>query len=229
MKKFGDINVSAQEMEAALAAHADGDNYVGLGDDMLEFGDANSFINESETGKEFTMKFTNNTGATQKLQINPVLAAVDGHTLIKEGHIVTVGSGESATYLDGAGDPSSIDKLLALIAKAPQRIRAIKVDVNSEAQFSEPFKMFTSNVFATDAIKQIVPSNFQDQSTNYTKTVTFDINWVLSHRHTLLYQVRNNVEVTITFFFGAALDLDAALNAKYKRCVNTAAQMISKQ
>lgn len=229
MKMFGDISVSSKEMQEAIAANADGqENYVGLNDAMLDFGDANSFINESEANKEFTMKFVNGTAATQKIQFNKVLEDVANHTVIKEGNIVTV-SGSPDTYLTGNGDPASIDKLLKLIEFSPLRVRAIKIDVNSEAQLSEPIKMYESNVFRTDSHRQIVPSNYQDQTTNNTKTVTVDVNYVLSMRHTLLYAIRPSAEVTMTFFFGASLDLDTALNQKYRKCVNTAAAFIGRQ
>ena len=84
--KLGDIVFSSKEMKDALHANADGSaaNYVGINDDMVNFGDAESFVDESEGNKEFSLRLTNNTETTQKIQFNEIIEAVEGHSLLKD-------------------------------------------------------------------------------------------------------------------------------------------------
>ena len=58
--KMGDILFSQKEMKDALYANADGSaqTYVGLNDDAVNFGEAESFIDESESGKVFSVRIT---------------------------------------------------------------------------------------------------------------------------------------------------------------------------
>ena len=213
-------------------ANADGsqENYVGLGDDMVNFGSADSFIDESDAAREFTMRITNNTSTTQKIQLNEILENVAGHTLLKEGNIVTEGEDDSAVHMVAAGDPRSIDVLLEYIKKNPIRVRAIKFNVSSEQQLDEPLKYQTQTPFMTDSTIQKVPSTFQDQNTNNTKTVEVELkDWILGHSSTILYSIRSGVSVNLTFFFGASLDASKALEKKYNRAKATAAKFYARQ
>ena len=231
-QKVGDIVFTSKEMKEALMANADGsqENYVGLGDDMVNFGSADSFIDESDAAREFTMRITNNTSTTQKIQLNEILENVAGHTLLKEGNVVTEGEGNSAVHMVAAGDPRSIDVLLEYIKKNPIRVRAIKFNVSSEQQLDEPLKYQTQTPFMTDSTIQKVPSTFQDQNTNNTKTVEVELkDWILGHRSTILYSIRSGVSVNLTFFFGASLDASKALEKKYNRAKATAAKFYARQ
>lgn len=231
-QKVGDIVFTSKEMKEALMANADGsqENYVGLGDDMVNFGSADSFIDESDAAREFTMRITNNTSTTQKIQLNEILENVAGHTLLKEGNVVTEGEGSSAVHMVAAGDPRSIDVLLEYIKKNPIRVRAIKFNVSSEQQLDEPLKYQTQTPFMTDSTIQKVPSTFQDQNTNNTKTVEVELkDWILGHSSTILYSIRSGVSVNLTFFFGASLDASKALEKKYNRAKATAAKFYARQ
>ncbi len=231
-QKVGDIVFTSKEMKEALMANADGsqENYVGLGDDMVNFGSADSFIDESDAAREFTMRITNNTSTTQKIQLNEILENVAGHTLLKEGNIVTEGEDDSAVHMVAAGDPRSIDVLLEYIKKNPIRVRAIKFNVSSEQQLDEPLKYQTQTPFMTDSTIQKVPSTFQDQNTNNTKTVEVELkDWILGHSSTILYSIRSGVSVNLTFFFGASLDASKALEKKYNRAKATAAKFYARQ
>ncbi len=226
--KMGDIVFSSKEMKEALKAAADGGelNYVGINDDFVDFGDAESFIDESEGNKEFTIRMTNSTNATQKVQFNKILANVTGYNLLKEGTVATVGQ----TTLEAVGDPRSIDVLLAYIEKAPTRVRSIKINVSNEGQLDEPLKYQEENAFMTASTKQKVPSTFQDQNTNNTKTVEVELkDWILGYRSTILYSIRAGVTVSMTFCFGGSLDSSKALAKKHKRATNTAAKFFARQ
>ena len=231
-QKVGDIVFTSKEMKEALMANADGsqENYVGLGDDMVNCGSADSFIDESDAAREFTMRITNNTSTTQKIQLNEILENVAGHTLLKEGNVVTEGEGNSAVHMVAAGDPRSINVLLEYIKKNPIRVRAIKFNVSSEQQLDEPLKYQTQTPFMTDSTIQKVPSTFQDQNTNNTKTVEVELkDWILGHSSTILYSIRSGVSVNLTFFFGASLDASKALEKKYNRAKATAAKFYARQ
>ncbi len=235
MKKngmLGDIEISSKEMQAALKAQADGGaTYVGLNDEMLNIGDAESFIDEEDAGKEFTIRFVNGTDATQKIQFNPVLGqTITGHTLLQEGHVVTTGTSGSEKYLDANGDPRSLDLLLALIKESPIRVRSIKFNVSDASQLDEPIKYLVDTPFKTGVTEQKIPSTFEDQNTNNTKTVEVAFkNWILGFDSTIQYSIRSGVSVSMTLCLGASLDLANALREKHAAAVKTAAAYYARQ
>ena len=235
MKKngyLGDITFSSKEMKEALKASADGGavNYIGLNDDTMDFGKAESFVDESEGEKEFNISIVNNTASTQKIQFNDIIAPQDGYNRLKEGVIVTVGEGASAKTVQATGDPRSIDLLTALIKHAPMRLRAIRFNVNNEIQLDELLKYVRETPFETGVTSQKKPSNFQDQSTNNTKTVTVELkDWILGHDSTVLYSVRAGETVNLTLYFGASFDTAKALRKKHERATKTAAQFFARQ
>ena len=150
-KKLGDINFTSKELKDALKANADGgaESYVGLNDDTMDFGRAESFIDESEGEKEFNLSITNNTAATQKIQFNEIIAAQEGYNILKEGVVATIGEGENAKTLEANGDPRSIDLLANLIKHAPMRLRAIRFNVDNEGQLDEVLKYVRETPFET--------------------------------------------------------------------------------
>lgn len=235
MKKngmLGDIDITSKEMQAALKANADGGaSYIGLNDEMLNIGDAESFIDESDAGKEFTIRLVNGTDSTQKVQFNRVLGALQAdHAVLVEGHVVTTGTSGSEKYLDATGDPRSIDLLLALVAETPIRVRSIKFNVSDASQLDEPIKYLQDTPFKTNSIEQKVPSTFQDQNTNNTKTVEVSFkNWILGFDSTILYSIRSGVSVSMTLCLGASLDSAYALREKFQAAVKTAATYYARQ
>ncbi len=232
MKKngfLGDITFTSKEMKDALKASADGgvENYIGLNDDSIDFGKAESFVDESEGEKEFNLSIVNNTGKTQKIQFNEIIAPQDGCSLLKEG---VIAQDDETHQLKAEGDPRSIDILCALIKHAPMRLRAVRFNVNNEIQLDELLKYVRETPFETGITSQKKPSNFQDQNTNNTKTVTVDLkDWVLGHDSTVLYSIRAGETVNITLYFGASFDAAKALRKKHDRATKTAAQFFARQ
>lgn len=222
----GDIDFSSKEMQAALKAAADGGTeYVGLDDDLLNVGDAESFIDESEAGKEFTIRMTNGTDSLQRVQFNQILGLTEeNHHLLCQGHVVTTGTSGSEKYLDAEGDPRSLDILLALIKLSPIRVRKVKFNVSDEGQLDEAIKYKVETPFKTGVTEQKTPRNFQDQNTNNTKTVEVEFkNWILGNDSTIMYSIRSGVSVTMTLYLGASLDLSYGLREKHKKAVKSAA------
>lgn len=228
---LGDIEISSKEMQEAMKANADGSdpNYIGLNDDMLNLGDANSFVDEAESGKVFTMHLKNNTPSTQKIQFNEIIAAVEGHSLLKEGNVASAGEGQSATHLVAEGDPRSIDVLKELLKHTPMRVRSIIFKVSDDSQLSEPLKYRKETPFMTGTTEQIIPSNFQNQNTNNTKTVEVSLNkWILGYDSTILYAIRSGVSVDMTIKFGASIDPANALRKKFDAAVIAAARYFAR-
>lgn len=221
---LGDIQISNKELQEALKANADGSiQYIGLNDDMLNFGDAESFVDEGDAEREFTIKLVNGTASAQKIQFNDFIAGtLASHTLLAEGEVVTVDSSHKLTC---EGDPRSFDVLKALIKETPLRVREIRFNVSDAAQLDEPIKYHIETPFMTGTTKQLVPSNYQDQNTQNTKTTVVPFkNCILGYDSTLSYNIRSGVTVTMVLRFGASLDLANALRKKYAAAVATAAR-----
>jgi hypothetical protein len=221
---LGDMQISNKELQEALKANADGSiQYIGLNDDMLNFGDAESFVDEGDAEREFTIKLSNSTAAAQKIQFNDFIAGtLENHTLLAEGDVVTVDSSHKLTC---EGDPRSFDVLKALIKETPLRVREIRFNVSDAAQLDEPIKYHVETPFMTGSTKQLVPSNYQDQNTQNTKTTVVPFkNCILGYDSTLSYVIRSGVTVTMVLRFGASLDLANALRKKYAAAVATAAR-----
>lgn len=221
---LGDMQISNKELQEALKANADGSiQYIGLNDDMLNFGDAESFVDEGDAEREFTIKLVNGTASAQKIQFNDFIAGtLASHTLLAEGDVVTVDSSHKLTC---EGDPRSFDVLKALIKETPLRVREIRFNVSDAAQLDEPIKYHVETPFMTGTTKQLVPSNYQDQNTQNTKTTVVPFkNCILGYDSTLSYNIRSGVTVTMVLRFGASLDLANALRKKYAAAVATAAR-----
>lgn len=222
--KMGDIIFSQKEMKDALYANADGSaqSYVGLNDDAVNFGEAESFIDESECGKVFSVRVTNTSDKTQKLQLNNIIQNKDGYAIMKEGAVV-----EGLTV---TGDPRSFDTLAAYIVNNPIRVRSIKLNVSDESQLDVPLKHLAESAFMSEVIHQVVPADSHDQKTTNTKTVDLEFkNWIISDTSTLLYEVRAGVSVNITFRFGASIDGAHTLKSKHARATRTAANYYARQ
>lgn len=224
---LGDIKISNKDLQEALKANADGSiQYIGLNDDMLNFGDAESFVDEGDAEREFTIKLVNNTASSQKVQFNEIISGtLENHHLLAEGNVVVVGTGSDAVALTCEGDPRSFDVLKALIKETPLRLREIRFNVSDSSQLDEPIKYHTETPFMTGTTKQLVPSNFQDQNTQNTKTTVVQFkNAILGYDSTLSYTIRTGVTVTMVLRFGASVDLANALRKKFAAAVATAAR-----
>lgn len=221
---LGDMQITNKELQEALKANADGNlQYIGLNDDMLNFGDAESFIDEADANKEFTIKLVNGTSVTQKIQFNEIITGtLANHTLLAEGDVVTVDSSHKLTC---EGDPRSFDVLKALIKQTPMRVREIRFNVSDASQLDEAIKYHRETPFMTGSTEQKVPSNYQDQNTQNTKTTVVPFkNCILGYDSTLSYAIRSGVTVTMVIRFGASVDSAHALRAKHSAAVATAAR-----
>ena len=223
----GDMELSQKDLNNALMANASGSSaYIGLGDQMLNLGDAESFMDEGDTSKVFTVNLVNKTSKKQKVQFNEIIDTIAGHCLLKEGEVATDESGA----LTCEGDPRRYDLLAALIKKTPIRVRSIKFNVSDASQLDEVLKYQTETPFETGNTKQVIPSTKQDQNTQNTKMVEVTLqDWQLAYDSTILYTIRPGVSVSMTIVFGASIDPSHALHAKYNDAKKSAASFYAQQ
>lgn len=206
-KKIGSIVVDDAALQKAMEGRAEGNSYVGAGDNMVDFGAATSFITEEDGGKNFQVKLANTTDADVKININPNLE-VEGYNALKDGEVVT--------GLTAKGSPRAVKTLLDYIKHNPTRLRKIAIKVDDADQLDEPIVYRKDTPWKSYSEEQRVPSSYQDGSTNNINNVHVDdVNgWKLSGMETLLYTVRAKRTVTLSFSFGASLDTSVALDRK---------------
>lgn len=206
-KRLGSIIVDNAALQKALKGKAEGANYYGANDNMLDFRSASSFIDEDNCGKRFQFTVKNTSDAAVKVNLNPAVVVADYQDL-KEGEV--------ATGVTAAGSPRSIQTLLAYVAKNPTRIQAIKMKVDDASQLDEPLVLRHETPWASYTEEQRIPSDFQDQNTNRENIA--DINdiqgWLLSSEDTMLLTVGAGRTVNISITFGASLDTAQALSKK---------------
>ena len=111
MAKVGSIDINDKMLQQALNAKAEGTTYTGLGDNMLDFGSGSSFLDEDSTGKRFSIKISNAGDADKLLQLNDIIATVEGATVINEGTPVA--------DITVKGSPRPVDILVAYLKKYP--------------------------------------------------------------------------------------------------------------
>lgn len=217
MAKVGSIDINDKMLQQALAAKAEGATYTGLGDNMLDFGSGSSFLDEDSTGKRVSIKISNAGAEDKLLQLNDIIAAVEGATVISEGTPVA--------DITVKGSPRPVDILVAYLKKYPTRLRSIKLNVDNSEQLDEPIRYRQETPWKTYMEEERIPSDYQSQDTNNPNMSEVDDikDWVLSDQATILYNVRAGRSVTLSFLFGATLDSAKALDKK----ANDAAQTVA--
>ena len=209
-KKVGSIVIDDSLLQKAMQSKAEGATYTGAGDNMIDFGSANSFINEDETAKRVNIVLDNSQGqADQEVQFNSILEDVATANLLKEGTIVA--------NLTAKGSPRSCDVLAKYIDMCPIRIRAIKLNATNASQLDFPIRYRTDNPFTKNAVEvERIPSNYQSQDTNNPNMVEVKdmSDWQLSKLSTIIYTVGAGQKVTVTILFGASVDIAGALSKK---------------
>jgi len=224
-KKVGSIVIDDSLLQKAMQAKAEGATYTGAGDNMVEFGSANSFINEDESAKRVNIVLDNTGGsADQDVQFNDILENVAGAHLLQEGTIVT--------NLTAKGSPRSCDVLTKYVHVCPIRIRSIKLNASNAAQLDFPIRYRMENPFTKNATEvERIPSNYQSQDTNNPNMVEVKdmSNWQLSDLSTIIYTVGAGQKVTVSILFGASIDIAGALTKKAEDAALTVAAAYAAQ
>ncbi len=217
MAKIGSVEVSEKMIQDALAARAEGTGYTGAGDNLIDFGSASSFVDEDSSAKRFSLKITNKSEADELVQLNEIIAAIDGASVIKEGEI--------KANLTAKGSPRSIELLKNYIGENPTRLRSIKLNVDNVEQLDQPLRYITETPFKTGVEEERIPSNYQSQDTNNPlMTEVSDVkDWVLSRFSTVAFKVGAGRTVNLSILFGAGIDLKKALDNKADEAAQTVA------
>lgn len=223
--KVGAIEISEKQLQKALSANAEGQNYTGAGDNLLDFGSAQSFLDEDSTAKRFAFRIVNAGASAIGIHLNDIIASIANSNVIAEGTV--------ATDLTCTGSPRSIDVMKKFLENNPTRIRSIKLSVDNESQLDEPLRYITETPFKTGVEENRIPSDYQSQDTNNPKMVEVDDvkDWILSPESTIAYSIRAGRTVNISILFGASVDTTKALAKKADEAAQTvaAAYVRSKQ
>lgn len=221
-KKIGSIEVGRKDLEEALYGNADGGFYTGSGDKMIDFGKAQNFTDEKDSGKVFGIKFVNNSQTkTIKVQFNKLISGIiNGCSLLEEGTV--------DTDLKVIGNPNSASFLAAYLEKHPTRIREIKIKVDDADQLDEPVKLVSVNLFGSEDVQTRIPSDVQDGSTNNILSATLDniTDWVCSDKTTLVMGIRPGRKVNVSITFGASVDTEKYLTASAAAARQTVAGIL---
>lgn len=217
MAKIGSVEISEKMVQDALNARAEGNGYTGAGDNMIDFGSASSFVDEDSSAKRFSLKITNKSAKDVLLQLNEIIARIEGSEVVKEGTVV-----ENVT---AKGSPRSIEILKNYIASNPIRLRSIKLNVDNVEQLDQPLRYIVETPFKTGVEEERIPSNYQNQDTNNPlMTEVTDIKeWVLSKFSTVAFKVGAGRTVNLSILFGASIDLKKALDKKAVEAAQTVA------
>lgn len=205
--------LNRSNVQRIVKAKAEGSNYIGVGDNLLDFGAEKSFLKEDGCGKIFSLNVVNASADKDiKLALFPGnfaegSAYLDGCSLIAEGTV--------AEKLTCNGTPESIDALLAYLKANPTRLRAIKVKADNESQLDYPIIYRNVNPFTGKVDQKRIPAQYQRSGDNNTKVIELtDINWILGANNIILTTIGKGRSVVISFVFGASLDTEKGLQKK---------------
>lgn len=212
MAKVGSIEVTDKLLASALSGKAEGNAYTGAGDVFINFGNANSFIDEDESGKRFNINIVSTMESDTTININDIIGAISGSLELKEGLV----TGNATTGLNAVGSPRPVDVLVNYVKQYPSRVRSIKFKVDNAEQLDEPIYFIKETPFKSSVIEQRVPSDYQSQDTNNPNMVEVkDVkDWVLSNKSTIKYTIHAGRTVSLSILFGGSFDEVQALEEK---------------
>jgi len=208
MNKVGSLDISGVDVTTKLLENkAQGSNYIGAGDDMLDFGKSSSFIQEDKTGYSFQIILKNtHATAAKTVEISKGLVAADGAIALKDG---------TTDSVQIAGHPQKSEMLSALLEMSVVRINQIRVKTDDEAQFDEALRYAKQTPYGIGAEELRIPATYQNASDNKNVVIISDVqDWILGGDRKLSYTVRAGRSVTLTFIMGGAINLASALETK---------------
>lgn len=216
--------VNRNNVQRIVRAKAEGSNYIGVGDNLLDFGSANSFLKEDNCGKIFSFNISN---ADTSNAIKVALSAggfASGSSYLDSSNIIAEGT--VATHLTCSGTPEKIDALLAYVKANPSRLRAIKIKADDESQLDYPIIYRQINPFTGYIDQKRIPAQYQRSGDNNTKVIELtDINWILGADNILLTTIGPSRSVVISLVFGASLDTEKGLQKKADEAMANAAAL----
>lgn len=215
--------VNRNNVQRIVKAKAEGSNYIGVGDNLLDFGSANSFLKEDNCGKIFSFNITNGGQSAIKVALSAGGFAA-GSSYLDSSNIIAEGT--VATDLTCSGTPEKIDALLAYVKANPSRLRAIKIKADNESQLDYPIVYRSINPFTGYIDQKRIPAQYQRSGDNNTKVIELtDINWILGADNILLTTIGAGRTVVISLVFGASLDTEKGLQKKADEAMANAASL----
>lgn len=219
---MGGMNRS--NVQRIVKTKAEGSNYIGVGDNLLEFGAEKSFLKEDGCGKIFSINIANQSSSDD---IKVALFAgnfsvgdeyLDGSTPIADGTV--------ATSLICNGTPEPISALVSYLKANPTRLRAIKIKADNESQLDFPLVFRHINPFKGKVDQKRIAAQYQRSADQNTKVVEItDINWMLGPNNILLTTIGKGRSVVISLVFGASLDTEMGLMKKADEAAQNAAAL----
>ena len=215
--------VNRNNVQRIVKTKAEGSNYIGVGDNLLDFGAAQSFLKEDNCGKIFSFNIVNGGASAIKVALAPGNFAT-GSSYLDSSNIIAEGT--VATDLTCSGTPEKIDALLAYVKANPSRLRAIKIKADNESQLDYPIIYRNVNPFKGYVDEKRIPAQSQRSGDNNTKVIELtDINWILGADNILLTTIGAGRSVVISLVFGASLDTEKGLQKKADEAMANAAAL----
>lgn len=218
---MGGINRS--NVQQVVRRKAEGGNYIGVGDNLLDFGSANSFLKEDNSGKIFSINISN-TGASELAVALFAGNFVEGSSYLSGAKIVK--DGEIVTNLNAKGTPEKIEALSAYMRANPSRLKAIKVKTDDEAQLDYAITYKSVSPFKSPVTEERIPSQYASSKDQNSKVIELtDIDWLLGADNILLTTIGAGRSVVLTLVFGASLDTEKGLQNKAREAMANAASL----
>lgn len=207
--------VNRQNVQRIVKTKAEGSNYIGVGDNLLDFGAEKSFLKEDGCGKIFSFNLTNSSPTNDvKLALFPGFFS-EGSTYLEDCVIVKDGEVGEDDVLSCKGNPEQIDAIMSYLLANPSRLRAIKVKADDESQLDFPIIYRNVNPFNGKIDQKRIPAQYQRSGDNNTKVIELtDINWLLGPNNLLMTTIGKGRSVVISLVFGASLDTEMGLQKK---------------
>lgn len=218
------MNFSKEELQAAASragfGNANGDNYSGLGDRAIDFGNGASFLDENSG--EITITLASTAASNTKIAICPGYFANAAD--IKDENGVAVGAiladGVIVAGVSCACSPKSAKDMLGFLFSNPGRIVGVKVAVDDVSQLDHPLYYRNLSPFKNMGDDRRIPASYKSENQQNEKIATIkdlaSAGWIFGANSVLLYELAANRKATITLYFGAIASAQKQLEVSAK-------------
>lgn len=217
-----DIERKAQQ----LSNYSGGVNYyTGADDDLVNFeGDIRSFAQELDKNleKQFTVSVVNANAAARSAAMQS--GYYKGNATLQAGQLVEGAFNDTsgAAGLTGATqEQKSIEELFLFLNECPTRLLAMKMQSTVAGQLNNNLTYQRLNPFKVEETKIIRPKNYINQDTYQNDQVTFPVDVQLDSLSKLLLTFTGTSTTYVTYYFGASINLQYALEKKFQRAKET--------
>lgn len=188
--------------------------YDGFGDDFVDFGGnlAASFMNEAKSGRVFTIVITNANVTDEKVILFPSYAPSSANKM-KEGAFLSVGG----NAMNAAGNPQSVDNLLAFHFNHPGRILGLKISSTDPTQLERNIKVIARSPYRDLESRTIFIANYVDPMQNRDKMAIVTEPLPLDDQSEVQIDVVKSSTLTLTLYVGAISNESKALEKKAGR------------